>query len=204
MVESVAEAGIAVEANSSGRDPAGRDPAGRDPAARDAGPAPIDVAVRTGLDPAALRRAFGSFGTGVTIVTTRDADGRPVGMTVNSFTAVSLDPPLLLWCIQRQVWPFAAFHGSDRFAVHVLHAGQRALSDRFAGTDTNRFEGVALAEGIDGLPLLAEHAACFQCRVEHRYDGGDHLILVGRVLEASCRDLAPLLFHGGRYLDPGR
>lgn len=188
MVERVAEAEIAIEV---------------DAAARDAGPVPADAAVSTGLEPASLRRAFGSFGTGVTIVTTRDAQGRPVGMTVNSFTAVSLDPPLLLWCIQRQVWPFHAFAGSDRFAVHVLHAGQRALSDRFAGTEPNRFDGIALAEGIDGLPLLADHAACFQCRVEHRYDGGDHLILVGRVLEASSRDLPPLLFHGGRYLDPG-
>lgn len=162
------------------------------------GPSPAPVAV-----PArALRDAFGSFATGVTIVTARSAGDAPVGMTANSFSAVSLEPPLLLWCVQRSVWPFEAFAGTGHFAVHVLHAGQRELSDRFAGPGIHRFSGIALETGIGGLPLLPDYAARFQCAVEHRYDGGDHLILVGRVLDATLRQAEPLIFHAGRYLTP--
>jgi flavin reductase (DIM6/NTAB) family NADH-FMN oxidoreductase RutF len=151
---------------------------------------------------AQLREAFGAFATGVTIVTARDAEGRPVGMTVNSFTAVSLDPPLVLWCVQRGVPPADAFIRASHYAVHVLDAGQRALSDRFADPATLalRFQGVAVENGVAGLPLIAGCPTRLPCEVVQRHAAGDHLILVGRVLAMEHRPASPLLFHGGRYL----
>lgn len=147
----------------------------------------------------ALREALGAYATGVAIVTTLGPDAKPVGMTVNSFAAVSLDPPLVLWSAQRGVDPFDSFEHADFFAVHVLPAGQAALSERFARPDPHRFDGVPHRPGIGGVPLLDNVAALFQCAVEHRYEGGDHLILVGRVLQVSHQPQAPLVFHGGRY-----
>ncbi|MBB5016231.1 flavin reductase family protein [Rehaibacterium terrae] len=152
-----------------------------------------------GVDARRLRDALGRYATGVAIVTARAGDGRPVGMTVNSFAAVSLAPPLVLWSAQRGVPPYDAFAVADHYAVHVLHAGQQALSDRFATPGIDRFAGLAPLDGLAGLPLLADYAARFQCAVEHRYDGGDHLILVGRVLAVDARPGEPLVYHAGRY-----
>jgi flavin reductase (DIM6/NTAB) family NADH-FMN oxidoreductase RutF len=151
---------------------------------------------------ARLRDAFSAFATGVTIVTTLDAAGRPVGMTVNSFTAVSLDPPLVLWCVQRGVPPADAFARASHYAVHVLDAGQRALSDRFADPATLgvRFDGLAVENGVAGLPLISGCPTRLPCEVVQRHAAGDHLILVGRVLNLEHRPAPPLLFHGGRYL----
>lgn len=147
-----------------------------------------------------LRDVLGSFATGVAVVTTRAADGQPVGITVNSFASVSLDPPLVLWSAQRGVWPFDVFATASHYAVHVLAADQRDLSDRFAGIDPDRFDGIAHQWGVGDLPLLEGCAARLQCRVQARHAGGDHLVLVGRVLVAEHRaGCAPLVFHGGRY-----
>ncbi len=156
-----------------------------------------------GVAPLALREALGTFATGVAIITTLGPDARPVGMTVNSFAAVSLSPPLVLWSAQRGVEPFDAFERAAYFAVHVLPAGQAALSDRFARPNPHRFVGIPHRPGIGGVPLLDGVAARFQCAVEHRYEGGDHLILVGRVLQVSHQPQAPLVFHGGRYCELG-
>jgi 3-hydroxy-9,10-secoandrosta-1,3,5(10)-triene-9,17-dione monooxygenase reductase component len=155
----------------------------------------------TDFAPSRLREAFGAFATGVTIVTARDGDGTPVGMTVNSFTAVSLAPPLVLWCLQRGVPPGDAFVRASHFAVHVLDASQRALSDRFADPSTlgRRFDGVAVEDGMAGLPLLAGCPTRLPCETVQRHDAGDHLILVGRVLAIEHRAAPPLLFHGGQY-----
>lgn len=164
-------------------------------------PVPLPTA-DPALPAARLREAFGAFATGVTIVTARDADGRPVGMTVNSFTAVSLDPPLVLWCVQRGVPPADAFAGARHYAVHVLEAGQRTLSDRFADPATlaRRFDGLAVDDGIAGLPLISGCPTRLPCEVVQRVEAGDHLILVGRVLAIEHRPAPPLLFHGGQYL----
>jgi flavin reductase (DIM6/NTAB) family NADH-FMN oxidoreductase RutF len=153
------------------------------------------------LEPASLRRAFGAFATGVVIVTALDGSGRPAGMTVNSFTAVSLAPPLVLWCVQGDVPPGEAFVAAGHYAVHVLHAGQQALSDRFADPATlgRRFEGVTLEEGAAGLPLIVGCATRMACQVVQRHEAGDHLILVGRVLTIEHSPAAPLVFHAGRY-----
>lgn len=148
-----------------------------------------------------LRDAFGLFATGVTIVTTRDGDGAPVGITASSFNTVSLEPPLVLWSLGRGALSFPAFAEASHFAVHVLAADQRALSDRFARAGSDKFAGLPLAEGLGGVPLLDGVATVFECETEHRYAGGDHLILVGRVLRLSLPEAAPppLLFHHGRY-----
>lgn len=147
----------------------------------------------------ALRDAMGAWATGVAVATTLDARGAPVGMTINSLASVSLEPPLLLWSARHGVPPFDAFEASAHFAVHVLAADQQALSDRFAQVDHDKFAGVDWEGGLHGLPLLRGGLARFQCRVVHRHPGGDHLILVGEVLEFERREGAPLLFHAGGY-----
>jgi flavin reductase (DIM6/NTAB) family NADH-FMN oxidoreductase RutF len=146
-----------------------------------------------------LRDALGAFATGVTVVTARACDGSPVAMTVNSFTTVSLDPPLVLWCAHRGVGPFDAFHEASHYAVHVLHAGQEALSNHFAQDIADKFSGLPYLNGIADLPLLEDFTARFQCRVEQRLNGGDHVMLVGRVLELDHRPNEPLIFHAGQY-----
>ena len=155
------------------------------------------------VTPERLRQACGAFATGVAIVTARNADGGPVGMTANSFTTVSLTPPLVLWCAQRGIEPFDAFAAATHYAVHVLGANQRGLSDRFADPAqlSQRFEGLDLLEGIAGLPVLQACPTVLQCQVVQRHTAGDHLILVGQVLAIAHQASAPLLYHAGRYLE---
>jgi flavin reductase (DIM6/NTAB) family NADH-FMN oxidoreductase RutF len=171
-------------------------------AAAPAAPAgPVEALEPMALSPARLREVFGAFATGVTVVTARAASGRPVGMTVNSFTAVSLAPPLVLWCVQRDVPPGEVFAVAPHYAVHILAAGQRALSDRFADPATldSRFDGLALDDGPAGLPLIAGCPTRLACEVVQRHEAGDHLILVGRVVAIAHRAAPPLMFHAGRY-----
>lgn len=151
------------------------------------------------FDPLALRQVFGQFATGVTIVTTRDQQGQPVGMTASSFNSVSLDPPLVLWCIDRKAGCFDAFNHCDHFAIHVLNQAQSELSTLFARKGVDRFEKVKYALNDHGVPLLPEYCARLECCVAHRYDGGDHVIMVGRVTAMQTQDHAPLVFHRGRY-----
>ncbi|RQW29716.1 hypothetical protein EHS17_00240 [Rhodobacteraceae bacterium CH30] len=151
------------------------------------------------INPQEFRRALGAFTTGVTIVTSCDADGTPVGVTANSFNSVSLDPPLVLWSLAKSAKSLAAFSDSGHWTVHVLSAEQEALSDRFARRGEDKFSGLETEAGINGCPLLTGCAARFQCRTSFQYDGGDHLILVGEVVGFDSADKAPLVFHGGRY-----
>ena len=149
--------------------------------------------------PRALRMALGRYATGVTVVTAMGPDG-PVGMTANSFTSVSLDPPLILWCPSRASARFAAFEGAAHYAVHVLASDQLALCRHFSRHGTE-FAGLDLSETPEGLPALSGCVARFDCRAEARHDGGDHAILVGRVLRAAFHPGDPLLFWNGRYGD---
>jgi flavin reductase (DIM6/NTAB) family NADH-FMN oxidoreductase RutF len=144
-----------------------------------------------------LRDALGRFATGVTVVTTMTPRG-PLGITANSFSSVSLDPPLVLWSPARRSRRFPAFEAAPHFAVHVLSAGQRWLAEHFARAGGG-FAPVEFGAGIGGVPLLEGCAARFECRHEARYDGGDHLIVVGLVLRLVQADLPPLLFYRGRY-----
>lgn len=147
----------------------------------------------------AFRAALGRYATGVTVVTTRSARG-PVGITANSFTSVSLDPPLVLWCPAKASARFSAFTGADHYAIHVLAADQLDLCHRFSRSGVD-FRGLDPAETPEGLPLLHGCLARFDCAAHAAHDGGDHAILVGRVLRAFVRDGTPLLFWHGRYGD---
>jgi len=146
-----------------------------------------------------LRQALGSFSTGVTIVTTLGKNGQKVGMTANSFNSVSLDPPLVLWSLDRKTNCFDDFFSANAFAIHILAADQQDLSQRFASIGKDRFEDIACSQGISGIPLLSHYSACFQCSMEHQYEGGDHIILVGRVVEFVDNQLPPLMFYRGQY-----
>lgn len=153
------------------------------------------------FDSKEFRRACGQFATGVTIVTARATDGTPVGLTANSFTSVSLEPPLVLVCVDKKIGSYQAFREGAPYAVHVLAEDQADLSTRFATRGTDKFAGLAWREGLDGVPILPDYIALFECRVVHAYDGGDHTIFVGRVenLEVAHPDRPPLLFFRGRY-----
>jgi 3-hydroxy-9,10-secoandrosta-1,3,5(10)-triene-9,17-dione monooxygenase reductase component len=151
------------------------------------------------IDPPVFRKALGAFPTGVTVVTAQGTDGRDVGVTANSFNSVSLEPPMVLWSLNRSSSSLRAFIEGSGFAVHILAANQQALSDRFASRSEDRFTGLSFERGIGGAPLLIGCAAQFQCRLAFRYDGGDHEILVGEVLALSYSGLPPLVYHGGRY-----
>ena len=155
---------------------------------------------RPGIDAKALRGAFGHFATGVTIITTRDPGGAPIGVTASSFNTVSIDPPLILWSVARTAYSYPSFAVAEHFAVHVLDAGHQHLSERFARASSDKFAEMGWQPGMGGVPVL-DGLGTFECSVEHRYDGGDHLIIVGRVLRLGSIDKEgmPLLFHRGRY-----
>lgn len=152
------------------------------------------------IDPREFRDALGCFATGIAVATARPADGRPVGMTINSFASVSLDPPLVLWSIARTATGFAAFRDAGNFVINVLREEQRAVSARFAGQADDRWEGIAVERWTTGAPVIAGSLAVVECATEAIHEGGDHLILVGRVLRlASDRSGRPLVYFGGRY-----
>jgi 3-hydroxy-9,10-secoandrosta-1,3,5(10)-triene-9,17-dione monooxygenase reductase component len=148
-----------------------------------------------------LRRAFGHYATGVTVVTTSTPGGARIGMTANSFSSLSLDPPLVLWSIAKTSTNYEVFRNARNFAVHVLHAGQAQLARQFASKDVDRFEGILCAEGRSGAPLLCDFHACFDCETHEVLEGGDHVIIVGRVLECHERAGEPLIFYRGRFLE---
>jgi len=149
----------------------------------------------------AFRNALGAFATGVTIATTKNLRGEPIGVTASSFNSVSLEPPLILWSLAKTSLSREAFCESGHFAVHVLAASQEDLSNRFARSGDDKFAGVDWSEGKLGSPIFAEHAALFQCQTRYQYEGGDHIILVGEVVDYETNEVAPLLFHGGRYAE---
>ena len=146
-----------------------------------------------------FRDALGCFVTGVTIVTTRAADGGVYGLTANSFNSVSLEPPLVLWSLDLQSNSLRAFLDATHFGVNVLALDQIALSRRFASQSGNRFAGVSYRLGPAGVPLIDGCAAWFECLTRARHEEGDHVIFVGEVEACGFNDVPPLIFHGGRY-----
>lgn len=155
-----------------------------------------------GITEAAFKAACGRYATGVSVVTTTGPDGSPAGLTVNSFTSVSLDPPLVLFCLDRAAGSFVDFEGADRFAVNVLSESQREISNLFATPGiANRFEHVAHRIDGGGLPLLDHVLARLVCGIENRYAGGDHVIIVGRVerIDMGGTDGKPLVYYRGGY-----
>ncbi len=153
------------------------------------------------IDPVEYRRALGCFATGVAVVTAVDENGARAGITINSFNSVSLDPPLVLWSIAKDAQSFDSFVAAEHFAVNVLGMQQRDICDQFSVRGANKFNGLDCSEGIEGVPILPAYSAVFECQVEHRYDGGDHTILVGRVLRFEDHKTDPLIFYRGHYLE---
>ena len=186
--------------------------------ARDDGPDPVEaenaallgflerqapreaMVYQAGSDPRTLRDALGCFATGVTVVTTLDEAGQPVGLTANSFSSVSLDPPLILFCLARSSTNVDRFRQAEHFAINVLHIGQQPTSGVFARSQADRFQDVAWETWDTGAPILSGALASFECGTEQIVEAGDHLVIIGRVTRARFeprRD--PLLYFRGKY-----
>lgn len=151
-------------------------------------------------DSRALRNALGHYTTGVTIITTRTPEGAHTGVTVNSFTSVSLDPPLVLFCLATRSTLLGAFEQASHFTINVLARGQQALSNRFARPSLNTWDEVKYQVGPDGCAVLTGVLGCFECARHGAYPGGDHVILVGRVLRFEAAAAGePLAFCQGSY-----
>ncbi|NMY25833.1 flavin oxidoreductase [Pseudomonas sp. WS 5021] len=151
------------------------------------------------FDTRAFRRALGNFATGVTVVTAADASGRKVGVTANSFNSVSLDPPLILWSIDKRSTSHEVFETASHFAVNVLAADQIDLSNNFARPKEDRFAEVEYQAGEGGAPILADCSARFECEKFQQVDGGDHWIMIGKVVAFDDCGRSPLLYHQGAY-----
>lgn len=151
-------------------------------------------------EPRLLRDALGRFATGVTVVTAREeGGGAPVGITVNSFASVSLDPALVLWSAARSSMRHRHFSSAPAFAIHVLHAGQKGLAERFTRTGAG-FDGLAYQFNDAGVPLLGDVLARFECVTEATHEGGDHTIIIGLVTRFMLRrEGLPLTYFAGRY-----
>lgn len=148
----------------------------------------------------AFRQAMAGFATGVTVVTTIAGDGEPQGVTVDSFNSVSLTPPLILFSLDLEARSLSHFLAADKFVVNVLADDQEHLSNRFAVVNGDKWAGVDVDDGGDCGPVLAGALAVFECQLETTYEGGDHIIFIGRVRKSSSReDAKPLLYYGGAY-----
>lgn len=151
------------------------------------------------IDPRDFRNALGTYATGVTIITAMAADGKPYGLTCNSFASVSLNPPLVLWSLGIFSQGMSTFQNASHFAVNVLGASQQALATKFAKSSEDKFAGIEWTPGLGNAPLLAGSVANFQCRAANRYYGGDHVIFLGAVEAYTYNGREPLLFARGGY-----
>ena len=151
------------------------------------------------LDTRSLRDALGEFATGVAVVTARAADGQPVGVTINSFASVSLEPPLVLWSLGLQSPSLAVFEACSHYAVNVLAADQVEWSQRFSQSQDDKLAGIATKVGAGGTPIPPGCSAWYERRSQARDPGGAHIILGGHVENFSRQEKPPLIFHGGQY-----
>ncbi|MEP1536207.1 MAG: flavin reductase family protein [Paracoccaceae bacterium] len=156
-----------------------------------------------GIDPRELRNVLGCFATGVCVVTTVGDEGRPVGMTINSFSSVSLDPPLVLWSIGLNTPSRSAFQSHGSFAIHIMSDAAKDTSLKFARPSDEKFKGVDWKKGINGVPVLNDALAVLECKIENQIIAGDHEIFIGRVLRIDQNDGEPLLFHKGGFASLG-
>ena len=151
------------------------------------------------IDPDDFRSVLGRFATGVTVVTARDTDSVDHGLTVNSFTSLSLAPPLVLVCIDHDASLHPAMTACSHFVINILAANQEAVARRFAAPETDRFEGVGFTRGTCGAPILDDVLAYLECRAARSIPGGDHTIFIGEVEHAETRMVAPLLYYRSGY-----
>ena len=157
---------------------------------------------RASIEPTLFRQLLGCFPTGVAVITTRAADGRPAGLTCNSFSSVSLEPPLVLFSLRKASSLLGTFSEADGFAINILSQRQDALSGRFASSKiADKFEGVAWRAGPLGMPVIDDCLASFECSVHARHDAGDHYIFIGEVkhMSGGAADQA-LVFYKGAYM----
>ena len=151
------------------------------------------------LDAPEIRNVMGHFATGVTVITTSDITGKPFGLTVNSFTSLSLNPPLVVVCVDKTVDCYSCFDESKVFAVNILSEDQEELSRRFATKGIEKFAGIQWRMGEHGLPLLDGVIGTIECKVTRSYEGGDHTLFLGEILSATAKGDRPLLFFKGKY-----
>ena len=151
------------------------------------------------FDPRTLRNAFGKFATGVTIITTCQADGTPRGITANSFTSVSLDPPMLLICIGKSAFSKSVFSECEHFGVNILRSTQQDVSALFASKSVEKFDKADYEKSLYGTPIIKETLANFICRRQKSVDAGDHLVIFGEVIDFRSNDGSPLLYFNGDY-----
>jgi len=151
------------------------------------------------IDQRELRNALGRFATGITVVTTTTDDGVNEALTANSFAALSLDPPLVLWSLTIESPSRVGFLSAGRFAINVLGAHQRSISNQFAQSAQDKFDGIAWHHGRIGCPILDDHLAVFECSTERAIESGDHLLFIGRVEGLSYREGAALVYSAGKY-----
>jgi flavin reductase (DIM6/NTAB) family NADH-FMN oxidoreductase RutF len=151
------------------------------------------------IDARDFRNALGTYATGVTVITAMAADGKPYGLTCNSFASVSLNPPLVLWSLVIFSQAMNVFQNASHFTVNVLGASQQALANKFATSSEDKFAGVEWTPGLGNAPVLANSVANFQCRAADRYYGGDHVIFLGAVEAYAYNRQEPLLFARGGY-----
>ena len=151
------------------------------------------------IDPMKFRRALGNFATGVTIMTAQNAEGEKVGVTANSFNSVSLDPALILWSIDKKSSSFHVFEQATHFAVNVLSGSQIELSNKFSRRNIDKYDGTSHREGAGGAPILAHCSAVFECERHQIIEGGDHWIIIGKVVNFHDEGRSPLVYHQGAY-----
>ena len=160
----------------------------------------IKSSENTAITPAILREALGSFPTGVAVVTTLSDDGKPVGLTVNSFNSVSLEPALVLWSLALSSPSIGAFRQHRAFAINILRKDQEELCMKFARPAEDKFSGVKWAEGYKGIPVLDGAVATLECETYQIVEGGDHEVCMGTVKRIHRTDSAPLVFHRGQLV----
>lgn len=151
------------------------------------------------FDSTSFRRTLGMFATGITVVTARARNGSLIGLTVNSFNSVSLDPPLIVWSLANNSTARATLEECEYYAINVLARDQEAVSSLFASKEANRFNGVDWEPGLGGAPIIAGCCAVFEVRNTLRYPGGDHVVFIGHVERCDRTEDEPLVFFNGRY-----
>lgn len=157
--------------------------------------------VQPQIDTALFRKTLGSFPTGVVAATTLGDDNKPVGLTINSFSSVSLDPPLILWSIALNAPSLSAFRKRSSFIINILSEDQKALCKQLATPSDNKFKDVAWRPGYDNAPIIDNALAVIECSVYRRYEGGDHEIILGEVVNLELSDRNPLVYHRGQFTE---
>jgi len=156
---------------------------------------------RPAFDSALFQETLGCFPTGVVVATTRGVANKPVGLTVNLFTSVSLDSPLILWSIALEAPSLSAFREHPAFTINILSEEQQSLCMQFAKPSDNKFEGIDWHPGYEDTPIIKNALAVLQCRTYRRYEGGDHEIFIGEVKKIEFTDKKPLVFHRGKFFE---